>query len=336
MNIDVENSSTRYSNRCEQSFKQHHQMSQSQHGQQEINRCELPVQQEMHHQLYGRVKHQLPNQGQKLDQHEIARHHSDHLNHERQQREELSRLRYESEQLEFKRLEAERLEQQRYEAEKQEYKRLEAERLEAERIEAERMEVQRIEAERMEAERMEVQRIEAERIEAERIEAERIEAQRMEAELRRQQKLQSSSFLNQQSSSTASEEHLLGQSLTVNTKEAMSAVQELWQSPNTSNSSSMISRPVDHRMADTREKLSFNIHMDSSMTQHAMSTSKHHQGYNVPIQTYNDQENNQVYHSPFTSQEHQSFGSHAVHNPYHYQVQVSKKVPVFRDSLKVA
>ncbi|XP_043483980.1 uncharacterized protein LOC122512290 isoform X2 [Leptopilina heterotoma] len=316
-----------YLERCEQSFKQHHhQMSQSQLGQQEINRSELSVQQEMHHQLYSRGKHQLPNQGQKLEQLEIARHHSDHLNHERQQREELSRLRYESEQLEFKRLEAERLEQQRYEAEKQEYKRLEAERLEAERIEAERMEaermeVQRIEAERMEAERMEVQRIEAERIEAERIEAERIEAQRMEAELRRQQKLQSSSFLNQQSSSTASEEHLLGQSLTVNTKEAMSAVQELWQSPNTSNNSPMISRPLDHRMADTREKLSFNIHMDSSMTQHAMSTSKHHQGYSVPIQTYNDQENNQVYHSPFTSQEHQSFGGHAVHNPYHYQVQ---------------
>lgn len=301
LNIDVENSSTHFTDRCDQAFKQHHQMSQRQLEQQEISRCELPIQQELHCQLYGGGKHQFSNRGQKLEQLEIARHQNEQFELDRQQREELSRLRYESEQLEFKRLEAERLEQQRYEAEKQEYnKRLEAERIEAERIEAER-------------------------IEAERIEAERIEAQRMEAELRRQQKLQSSNFLNQhQSSSTVSDDHLLGQSMTVNTKEAMSTVQELWQSPNTSGSSSMNNRPVDHRMPDTREKLSFNIHMDSSMTQHAMSTSKHHQGYNVSIQNYNDQENNQIYHTPFTNQEHQSFGGHTVHNPYHYQVQVSK------------
>lgn len=298
LNIDVENSSTHFTDRCDQAFKQHHQMSQRQLEQQEISRCELPIQQELHCQLYGGGKHQFSNRGQKLEQLEIARHQNEQFELDRQQREELSRLRYESEQLEFKRLEAERLEQQRYEAEKQEYnKRLEAERIEAERIEAER-------------------------IEAERIEAERIEAQRMEAELRRQQKLQSSNFLNQhQSSSTVSDDHLLGQSMTVNTKEAMSTVQELWQSPNTSGSSSMNNRPVDHRMPDTREKLSFNIHMDSSMTQHAMSTSKHHQGYNVSIQNYNDQENNQIYHTPFTNQEHQSFGGHTVHNPYHYQVQ---------------
>lgn len=220
-----------------------------------------------------------------------------------------------NEQLELQRQQTEELERLRYEAEQLEFKRLEAERLEAESLELQRFE----------AEQQEYKRLEAERIEVERIEAERIEAQRMEAELRRQQKMQSSTYMSQhQSSSTATEEHLLGQSLTVNTKEAMSAVQELWQSPEGEGSSPMINRPMEHRMADARTKLAFNIHMDSSMTQHVMSTSKHHQGFSVPIQTYDDQENNQIYPVSFSNQDHQTFGGHAVHNPYHYQVQVSK------------
>lgn len=173
-------------------------------------------------------------------------------------------------------------------------------------------------------------RIEAERIEAERIEAERIEAERMEAELNRQQKIQSSSYMNhhhRNHSSVVNEpvEHLLGQSITVNTKEAMSVVQDLWHSPEQS-SSAVLPMPgagLGH-LAQSRAKIAFDIHMDSSMTQHAMTGNKHHQ-YN--IQPYTDQENH--HYSPassYASPEHQSpYGNHGYHNAYHYQMQQVEK-----------
>ncbi|XP_077258872.1 uncharacterized protein LOC143895515 [Temnothorax americanus] len=219
------------------------------------------------------------------------------------------------------------LETQRQEAEQRELERLETERIEAERLEAQRMEAERLEAQRMEAERLEAQRMEAERLEAQRMEAERLEAQRMEAELNTQRKLQSTNFMHQHHTSSLpvdTEEHLLGQSLTVNTKEAISVVQGLWQSPDVAvNASRFRSPPVAPRMVDSRNKLSFDIHMDSSMTQHAMVSNKHHQGYNV--QVYNDQENHQSYHTPHQSysgqDQHIGYGNHSLQNSYHYQMQ---------------
>lgn len=229
---------------------------------------------------------------------------------------EINRQRLQAEQQELQR--------QRYEAEN---RALETQRQEAEQRELERLRAERIEVERIEAERIEAERIEAERIEAERIEAERIEAQRMEAELNTQRKLQSS-FMHQHHASSLTadtEEHLLGQSLTVNTKEAISVVQGLWHSPADSPAANnpRFRTPIASRMLDARNKpLPFDIHMDSSMTQHAMSSSKHHQAYNVQI--YNDQENHQSYHTPHHSYHEQqvAYGSHGLQNSYHYQMQV--------------
>lgn len=183
------------------------------------------------------------------------------------------------------------------------------------------LERQKYEIERCELARLEAERIEAERIEAERIEAERIEAQRMEAELDTQRKLQSSSFMRHVSSSLTNdqEDHLLGQSLTVNTKEAMNAVQDLWQSPEAGRTEARFCSPLPPRMLDSRNKLSFDIHMDSSMTQqHAMSNNKIHLGYN--IQAYNDQENHQNYPTFSSQEQHTSYEAHELHNPYHYQM----------------
>ncbi|KAK2582113.1 hypothetical protein KPH14_004485 [Odynerus spinipes] len=281
----------------------------------EMERHRIQIeQQELHRQRYEIDKQVLENQRHEAKQQELKR-----LEAERLEVERIEAERMEAERLEAQRIEAERLEAQRIEAERLEVQRIEAERLEVQRIEAERLEAQRIEAERIEAER-----IEAERIEAERIEAERIEAQRMEAELNTQRKLQSSYLHPHHASSLSAdnEEHLFGQSLTVNTKEAISVVQELWHSPSAPPVTPRFRNPIAPRMTDSRAKLSFDIHMDSSMTQHAMS-SKHHQGYSV--QPYNDQENHQSYHSPHqnyaTPTQHTPYGNHAIQNTYHYQMQ---------------
>lgn len=242
----------------------------------------------------------------------------------------LETQRQEAERREMERLEAERREAERIEAERlKAQQRMEAERLEAERLKAQqRMEAERIEAERLEAQqRMETERLEAQqRMEVERREAERLKAQqrmeadRIEAELNTQRKLQTSNFMHQHHAS--SEEHLLGQSLTANTKEAMSVVQSLWQSPEMT-TSRFRSPPVAPRIMDSRNKMSFDIHMDGSMTQHAMTSNKHHQGYNVQI--YNDQENHHSYHMPhhgYHTQEQQAvYTNHGLQNSY-YQMQV--------------
>ncbi|XP_011057313.1 PREDICTED: uncharacterized protein LOC105147766 isoform X2 [Acromyrmex echinatior] len=168
---------------------------------------------------------------------------------------------------------------------------------------------------------LETQRQEVEqRLETERIEVERLEAQR------NSRPLQSTNFMHQHHTSSLTvdtEEHLLGQSLTVNTKEAISVVQGLWQSPDAAaNASRFRSPPVASRMVDSRNKLPFDIHMDSSMTQHAMSSNKHHQEYNV--QVYNDQENHQSYHTQhhsYSQDQHVVYGNHNLQNNYHYQMQ---------------
>lgn len=118
-------------------------------------------------------------------------------------------------------IEEQKLNQQRREAE-----------ISRQRLQAEQQELQRQQYE-VENQVLEKQRQEAERRELERLEAERLrEAQRIEAELNTQRKLQSSNqFMHQQhhtsSLGTDAEEHLLGQSLTANTKEAISVVQGL-------------------------------------------------------------------------------------------------------------
>ncbi|KZC12882.1 Mitotic checkpoint serine/threonine-protein kinase BUB1 [Dufourea novaeangliae] len=219
-----------------------------------------------------------------------------------------------------------KLQQQQREAEQFE---LDRQRLQAEQ---ERLQIQQYEAEnlalenqRREAEQRELERLEVERMEAERLEAERLEAQRIEAELNSQHKLQASSFMHHHhtsSLSTEPEEHLLGQSLTVNTKEAVSAVQDMWRSPDTGPAGLSFRSTMTPRIPDSKLlKLGFDIHMDSSMTQHAMSSSKHHSGYNV--QPYNDQENHQNYsvHQSYSNQEHQTSYSSALHNTYQYQMQ---------------
>ncbi|EZA52227.1 Mitotic checkpoint serine/threonine-protein kinase BUB1 [Ooceraea biroi] len=221
-----------------------------------------------------------------------------------------------------------------YHLQEMEEQKLDQERREAEisrqRLQAEQQELQRqqYEAEKqvLETRRQEAEQRELERLEAERIEAERLEVQqRMEAELNSQRKLQSSNFMHQDhhvsSLAAKTEEHLLGQSLTVNTKEAISVVQDLWQSPNAATNTSRFATSVAPRMVDSRNKLSFDIHMDSSMTQHAMTSSKHHQGYNVPI--YNDQENHQSYHAHHSYSEEQqaAYVNHELQNSYHYQMQ---------------
>ncbi|XP_017754216.1 PREDICTED: uncharacterized protein LOC108546562 isoform X2 [Eufriesea mexicana] len=237
---------------------------------------------------------------------------------------ELQRQRREFEQQELTERQR-KMEQQRREAEQLE---LDRQRLQAEQQELQRQqyeaENQALETQRREAEQRELERLEAERIEAERIEAERLEAQRMEAELNSQRKLQSS-FMHQHHTSslnTDPEEHLLGQSLTVNTKEAMSVVQDMWRSPEPVPSTPNFRTPMTPRIPDSKTKSSFDIHMDSSMTQQAMSSSKHHSGYNV--QPYNDQENHQNYtaHQSYSNQEHQtSYGNPGLHNTYQYQMQ---------------
>ncbi|XP_043663490.1 uncharacterized protein LOC122626937 isoform X2 [Vespula pensylvanica] len=287
--------------------------------------------QEFAQQKMVQRQHNLELQRREIEHLEIERHRIQIEQQQELQRQQyevdkltLENQRHDAKQQELKRLEAERLEAERIEAERIEAERIEAERIEAQRIEAERIEAQRIEAERIEAERIEAQRIEAERIEAERIEAERIEAQRMEAELNTQRKLQTSYLHSHHTSSlsTDNEEHLLGQSLTVNTKEAISAVQDLWHSPSVTPATPRFRNPIAPRMTDSRTKLSFDIHMDSSMTQHAMS-SKHHQGYN--IQPYEDQENHQSFHSSHQSYvppaQHTPYGNHGLQNTYHYQIQ---------------
>lgn len=279
----------------------------------EINRQQIlqAEQQELQRQQYEAENRALETQRQEAEQRELER--------------------LEVERIEAERIEAERIEAERIEAERIEAERIEAERIEAERIEAERIEAERIEAERIEAERIEAERIEAERIEAERREAERIEAQRIEAELNTQRKLQSSSFMHQHHSSSLAadaEEHLLGLSLTVNTKEAINVVQSMWHSPDTTVANTPRFRsPITPRMVDSRSKMPFDIHMDSSMTQHAMSNmsnSKHHQGYSM--QVYNDQENHHSYHTPhhsYPGQDQQAaYGNHTLQNSFHYQMQV--------------
>ncbi|KAK0081319.1 hypothetical protein PV325_012391 [Microctonus aethiopoides] len=280
------------------------------------------------------VKSKLEQQRREAEQREYE--HQQRLQAEKErlaaEQRELERRR-QSEQLEIERHRreaAEMVERQRREAELERQRRL-AE-LERQRREAE-LERQRRDAElerqKREAELKQLREAELERqrIEAERIEAERIESQRMEAELSRQSKLQSSNYMQHSSSGTieTNVEQLLGQSLTVNTKEAMSVVQDLWHSPSDTTSPLMQS-PMAHRMVDARSKLSFDIHIDSSMTQqHAMSTSRHHTSYN--LQSYHDQENHQNYNSPFNHppapEHHQSpYQNHEIQNPYHsYQVQ---------------
>ncbi|KAM0732868.1 Mitotic checkpoint serine/threonine-protein kinase BUB1 [Formica fusca] len=192
------------------------------------------------------------------------------------------------------------------------------------RLQAEQQELQRQQYE-VENQVLETQRQEAERRELERLEAERLEARRIEAELNTQRKLQSSNqFIHQHHTSSLTadaEEHLLGQSLTVNTKEAISVVQGLWQSPDTT--MRFRSHPVAPRIVDSRNKLPFDIHMDSSMTQHVMSSNKpHHQGYNM--QVYNDQENHQSYHGQHHSysdqEQNAGYANHSLPNSY-YQIQ---------------
>ncbi|XP_043257184.1 uncharacterized protein LOC122400047 [Colletes gigas] len=205
---------------------------------------------------------------------------------------------------------------------------IEQEKLQRQQYEAENLvlESQRREAEQRELERLEAERIETQRLEAERLEAQRLEVQRMEAELNLQQKLQVSSFMHQHHTSSLTadpEEHLLGQSLTVNTKEAMSVVQDMWRSPEAVHTTSNFRSSMTPRIPDSKIlKMCFDIHMDSSMTQHAMSSSKHHSGYNV--QPYNDQENHQNYstHQSYPNQEHpSSYGTPGLHTTYQYELQ---------------
>ncbi|KAL0113098.1 hypothetical protein PUN28_012366 [Cardiocondyla obscurior] len=217
-------------------------------------------------------------------------------------------------------IEEQKLNQQRREAE------ISRQRLQAEQQEMQRQQYE-IENRVLETQRQEAEQRELERLETERIEAERLEAQRIEEQLNSQRKLQSTNFMHQHHTSSLAvdtEEHLLGQSLTVNTKEAISVVQGLWQSPDAvATASRFRSPPVAPRMIDSRNKLPFDIHMDSSMTQHAMSSNKHHQGYNM--QVYNDQENHQSYHTQHQSysgqDQHIVYGNHNLQNSYHYQMQ---------------
>jgi len=293
--------------------------------------CLRETEQESQSQLnnYENVYHLQEIEEQKIDQQRRAV----EINRQRfeAEQQQLQRQQYKADNqiLETQRQEIEQRELERLEAERIKAERLEAERLQAERLEAERLEAERLEAERLQAERLQAERLQAERLEAERLQAERLQAERFEAELNTQRKLQSSNFMHQHTHTSPlanTDEHLLGQSLTVNTKEAISVVQSLWQSPDTTaHSSRFRSPPTPPRMVDTRNKLPFDIHMDSSMTQHAMSSNKHHQGYNV--QMYNDQENHHSFHTPhhgYAGQEQHTYGSHSLQNSYHYQMQVWK------------
>ncbi|XP_034939383.1 uncharacterized protein BubR1 [Chelonus insularis] len=237
--------------------------------------------------------------------------------------------------LEKRKLEEEELRKQ-CELEEQRRKEEESRELERQRNEQLALERKRLEAElerqrqATELKRQHEAELERQRIEAERIEAERIESQRMEAELSRQSKLQSSNYMQHSSNSgiESGVEQLLGQSLTVNTKEAMSVIQDLWNSPSSTNSP-LMSSPMVHRM-DSRSKLNFDIHIDSSMTQqHAISDSRHHINFNIQ-QSYHDQENHQHFNTPYNTlqEHHQSFQNHGIPDPYHYQVQQQVQPPL--------
>lgn len=175
--------------------------------------------------------------------------------------------------------------------------------------------------------------------EQKRLEAERLQQQQQQQspQQQQQQSLQNSSYMSTHHSTT-DEQHLLGQSMTVNTKEAMSAVQDLWQSPSNS-TSRIMSSPIAHKMPDARGKISFDIHMDSSMTQNVVVSNKvHHQQQQQqnfgPVQPYNDQENRH-FHNSYSNQEHQnSYGNHSmVQNSYHYSMQVSCKLTISTHNL---
>lgn len=98
--------------------------------------------------------------------------------------------------------------------------------------------------------------------------------------------------------------------------------QSLWHSPVTEDQTQRIPvTPVVHKMQNEGNKFHFNIHMDSSMTQHAMSAAKNHQAYNPPV--YNDQENLPQYMNSYNNDENQSsFNQSVGQNSYHYHVQV--------------
>ncbi|XP_063995335.1 uncharacterized protein LOC135172851 [Diachasmimorpha longicaudata] len=276
-------------------------------GNEEMERLKFEVEQK-------REKERL-----EAEQREMERRQAEQMEMERQRLEEMERQRL----AEMERLRREEIERQRRE-EMERQRREEMERQRRDEIERQRRE----EMERQRQEEMERQRreeIERQRIEAERIEAERIESQRMEAELSGQRKLPQN-YLHHTSANSSldpSMEHLLGQSITVNTKEAMSVVQDLWHSPNDTGSP-IVPTPIQHRMADSRAKFSFDIHMDSSMTQNvAMSSSKHHNSYIPP---YHDQENQ--FAAGFSQNHHQSFRNHGIPDPYQYQThQVQMQSP---------
>ncbi|XP_012270079.1 uncharacterized protein LOC105694202 isoform X2 [Orussus abietinus] len=289
------------------------------HQRHEVNVNELAMQRQEAEQRELERQRQLEQQRREAEMREIER------------QRQLEQQRREAEQLEFERQRHE-AEQREVEKQRQEVELLELERRkrqaeqlehEIQRRKAEQLELDR---QRYEAERQELGRLEAERIEAERIEAERMEAQRMEAELNRQQKLPMSNYMHRLHTSAdvrEIEEHLLGQSLTVNTKEAMSAVQGLWRSPEEKQADSLIDNTMMNRLTDSRPKILFDIHMDSSMTQQAMSTSKRRHEFNV--HSFNDQENH--FHVSYTDAEHQpGFASHGFPTTYHYQVQQHQQV----------
>ena len=184
------------------------------------------------------------------------------------------------------------------------------------------MEQQCREVEQLELDRQRLQ-VEQQELQRQQYEAENQVLETQRRELNSQRKLQSSFIHHTSSLNTNPEEHLLGQSLTVNTKEAMSVVQDMWRSPDTVSTTPNFRTPMTPRIPDAKSKLSFDIHMDSSMTQQAMSSSKHHSGYNV--QPYNDQENHQNYstHQTYSNQEHQtSYNNSGLHNTYQYQIEV--------------
>lgn len=271
------------------------------------------------------LEQELERQRQEIGRRELERQKQVEQLRREAERQEIERRRLQAEQCEIdrQRLEAEKckLEKQRREAEQREIERQRCENehleLQRQRREAEQRELDR---QRYEAEQRELERLEAERIEAERIEAERIEAQRMEAELSRQRKMQPSNYMHQHYSSVVANEpveHSLGQSMTEHTKEAISEVRDLWHCP--LSTSPLIGSTMAHGMANSRAKIPFEIHMDSSITQHVITSNKHHE---YDIQLYNDQENHQHYQAPYSNQEHESpYGNHGFQNAFHYQMQ---------------
>ncbi|XP_011300124.1 uncharacterized protein, partial [Fopius arisanus] len=221
-----------------QNMQKPHEMERRSYGDEGIERLKFEAEQK-------REKERLD-----AEQREMERRQVEQMEMERQRREEMERMRRE----EIERQRREEIERQRRE-EIERQRREEIERQRREEIERQRQE----EMERERQEEMERQRreeIERQRIEAERIEAERIESQRMEAELSRQRKIPQN-YLHHTSANCSldpSMEHLLGQSITVNTKEAMSVVQDLWHSPNES-TSPIVPSPMQHRMPKNEGKM---------------------------------------------------------------------------------